>query len=176
MIAYRATSLLSQWGICFYLRQDTRATWLVTSDSFTILIILHRSLALANHLLLLKYLYIHFLQIQLVDAVIKGYDVLSHTGTFQRPRKWQTEPDTCVPWRSSLNGRTRIQPSFPSTSHLGVALYCQHDSFLNPLRLRSQTSSNIAHRILQQDMSNKKKNISVTGTPFYSIRFRASPN
>ena len=47
----------------------------------------------------------------------------------------------------------------------------QHNSFLNQPRLRKQTSSNIPSRILQQDMSNKKKNISVTSTLLSLILF-----
>ena len=83
---------------------------------------------------------------------------------------WQN-PDTCVPWRSSLNGRTRIQPSFPRALHLIVTMCCQHDSVLNQPRLRKQTSSNTPARILQQDMSNRKKNISVTSTLLSLIQF-----
>ena len=48
---------------------------------------------------------------------------------------------------------------------------CQHDSFLNQPRLRKQTSSNIPARTLQQDMSNRKKNISVTSTLLSLILF-----
>ena len=83
---------------------------------------------------------------------------------------WQN-PDTCVPWRSSLNGRTRIQPSFPRALHLIVTMCCQHDSVLNQPRLRKQTSSNIPARILQQDMSNRKKSISVTSKLLSLILF-----
>ena len=50
----------------------------------------------------------------------------------------------------------------------------QHDSFLKQPRLRKQTSSNIPARALQQDMLNRKKNISVTGMVFPLIRFSGS--
>ena len=102
--------------------------------------------------------------------MIDGYDD-SHTRTCRRPRKWTPEDNTCLPCRSSLNGRTRIQPSPPRALHLIVAMCCQYDSFLNQPRLRKQTSSSVPARTLQQDMSNRKKNISVTSTSLSLILF-----
>ena len=102
--------------------------------------------------------------------MIDGYDD-SHTRTCRRPRKWTPEDNTCLPCPSSLNGRTRIQPSPPKALHLIVAMCYQHNSFLNQPRLRKQTSSNIPARILQQDMSNRKKSISVTSKLLSLILF-----
>ena len=66
---------------------------------------------------------------------------------------------------------TQIQLSPPRALHLIAAMCYQHDSFLNQPRLRKQTSSSIPARTLLQDMSNKKKNISVTSTLLSLILF-----